>query len=530
MKKISDFFKKIKKWTETHKTLFALIVTLIFVASQIPFLINHEVWNDEATSWQLSKEIDLGNFYEINSAEPHPPLWQLVLAPFSKLGFPIITLNIISLVFVAAAVFLVTRFASMSFFTKFIFFVSAAFFYFLPIISRDYSMIPLALALICIVYKDRHEKPFLYGLALTFLSQTHFLMYGLLAALALMYILELIFKKDKHVFKRLILFIIPLLISVATVVPLITNSMNNQAILTEKTFENTPTERRDPFYPNVVLNFFGTQNETLDYLFVILLVFVGISFFIKNQKTFFFLVCGVGFWFYVMGCVYKNYEILSPKVAIIPLMIFAIVWLNCLEKKESKVESFVTRHSELIKVLHSKVTKDWYIVFATIFALSTFINTFTFAIDDYHRPFSNAKEVASFINEKMEPGSVAIEADPGSIFGSAVKAYIKNDVTIYNYVLGREEKAIDVLKYDNETVSKYHEKYNDGIKNEDLEKLLADMSTKYEHVYLFIVPPSCNSNYSDLLKVLNKYELLEVFNEKVYMDIPHTRSAVYKIK
>ena len=47
---------------KTHKTAFCAYSHTLFVASQIPFLINHEVWNDEATSWQLSKEINLRNF------------------------------------------------------------------------------------------------------------------------------------------------------------------------------------------------------------------------------------------------------------------------------------------------------------------------------------------------------------------------------------------------------------------------------------------------------------------------------------
>lgn len=524
-------FKRLKTWVETHKTLFALIITLIFIISQIPFLLNHEIWNDEATSWQLSKEITLGNFYEVNSAEPHPPLWQLVLAPFSKLGFPIITLNIISLVFVALAIFLIVRFAKMSFFSKFIFFVSAAFFYFFPIISRDYSMVPLAIALVCIVYERRHEKPLLYGLALTFLSQTHFLMYGLLVPLALGYIIEIFVEKDKKPLKNLAVFALPLIISVLTIIPLITSSMNNQAILTGKTFENTPVEQRDPFFENVVMSFFGADNSALETLLIVVFILTAIAFFAKNQKTALYLFSGVGFWLFVMGNVYKNYEVFAPKVALILLMVFAIVWINQIEddKKENKIEKLLMK-SEVIKFLNTKVTRNWYLVAALLMAFLTLPNTFTYAFDDFHRPFSNAKEVASFINEKVEKGSVVIEADPGSIFGSAVKAYIENDVTIYNNVLGREEAAIDVLKYDDETVGRYHEKYKEGIKKEDLEKLFSEMSEKYEHVYYFTVPPSCNSDNSELNEVLEKYERLEVFNNEICLDTTHTISAVYKIK
>ncbi len=532
MKKISVFFKGVKKWANTHKTLFSLIVTLLFIASQIPFLINHEIWNDEATSWQLSKEINLGNFYEVNSAEPHPMLWQLVLAPFSKLGFPIITLNIISLLFVAAAVFLVTRYAKMSFFTKFIFFVSAAFFYFLPIISRDYSMIPLALVLVCLAYEKRHEKPLLYGLALTFLSQTHFLMYGLLFMFILGYIIEVVSEKDGKVLKTLAIFLLPLIISGLTSLPIVINSMNNQAILTEKVFENTPEEARDPFFENLIWSFFGSDNMGLEILFIVLLSFTAITFFIKNQKTFIYLAGGVFFWFFVMCNVYKNYEVFAPKVALILLIIFAVIWLNVIEdtKKPNKVEK-VLMNSEIIKFLNTKVTRDWHIVFAVILALATTPNTFSFAIDDFHYPFSNSKEIASYINEKIESGSVIVEGEP-TMITSAVDAYIENDVTIYSVFLGREKTRLDNLKYDNATLDNKREKYDEGIKVEDLGKILDELSEKYEHVYYIGISPSCNSSYLSETRTAidNTFEKLENFNTEEYLDTGHYRAIMYKIK
>ena len=532
MKKISEFFKGVKNWVKNHKTLFALIVTLLFVASQIPFLINHEIWNDEATSWQLSKEINLGNFYEINSAEPHPILWQLVLAPFSKLGFPTITLNIISLFFVAAAVFLVTRYMKTSFFTKFIFFVSAAFFYFLPIISRDYSMIPLALATVCLAYEKRHEKPFLYGLALTFLSQTHFLMYGLLFLLIIGNIIEVVSKKDGKILKVLAVFLLPLAISGLTSLPIVINSMNNQAILTEKAFENTPEDARDPFFENLIWSFFGTENMGLEILFIALLSFVAITFFIKNQKTFIYLAGGIFFWFFVMSNIYKNYEVFAPKVALILLMVFAIIWLNAIEdnKKPNTVEK-VLMNSEIIKFLNKKVTRDWHVVFAVILALATIPNAFSFAIDDFHYPFSNSKEIASYINEKIESGSVIVEGEP-TMITSAVDAYIENDVTIYSVFLGREKTSLDNLKYDNESYDLKREKYEEGVSKEEIGKILDELSEKYEHVYYIGISPSCNSNYFTEVRnaIENTFEKVENFNTEEYLDTGHYRATMYKIK
>ena len=106
MKKVSDFFGKIKKWMDNHKTIVALFVTAAFVLVHIPLILSHEYSNDEGVVWELSKDINLTNIYEVNSVEPHPLLWEIILAPFSQSGLPIITMDYISLVVVALAVFL----------------------------------------------------------------------------------------------------------------------------------------------------------------------------------------------------------------------------------------------------------------------------------------------------------------------------------------------------------------------------------------------------------------------------------------
>ena len=523
-------FRRLKQWSESHKTLIAIIVALLFAVSQIPLLLNHEIWNDEATSWQLSREINLGNFYEVNSAEPHPILWQLILAPFSKANFPIITLNIISLAFVTAAVFVIFRFSKMNFFIKLAFLLSSSFFYFIPVISRDYSLVPLALALICIAYKSRHEKPFLYGLSLAFLSQTHFLMYGFMGALAIGYVVEIIVKKPgkKEFFKESLKFSLPILISIALVVPIVINSFNNQAIITEKAFTNVPTEYRDPFIPNVILNFCGHYNSFAEMILAALLALTAITFFIKNQKTFLYLLAGVGFWFFVMGTIYKGYSLLAPKVALMPLMMFATIWLNHIEDKkdENKVEKFLM-HSEIIKFLHVRITRNWYLVFAMVVVLVTIPYAFSYAKEDMNRPFSNAKEIAGFIN-RVEPGSVIIEGDASSILRSAVNAYIENDVTIYNNILGRVEEKMDYLKYDNDTLSRNME-FSTSSK-EELKELFDKMKNEYEYVYFITTPPSCKNKTTDLMEALEGYKEVARFNDEQYLDIAHARIVVYKIK
>ena len=519
-------FRKVKDWVKTHKTAFALIVTALFVLVHIPIAINHENWNDEAISYALSREINLTNIYEINDAEPHPLLWQLILAPFSKMGLPVDVMSFISLAFVALAVFLFIRFAPMNFFIKLVFLLSNSFFYFAPIISRDYSLIPLAICLVCIAYQKRHEKPFIYGLTIAFLTQTHFLMYGFAAALGFGFVIEEVFKKEtiKDMLKKIFLFALPVLLSLASVVPIVINSYNNQAIISGKAYERTPEEYLDPFYPNVILNYFGADSETYEIATIVVFVIFAIVLLSKSVRAAIYFIVGEGFWFYVMGNIYKGYDVLSPKAALITMIIMASIWLASLEESKKNFMDL----SEIVKLAKIYTKGKSYLVAGTLIALLTIPHAVAFAVDDMNKPFSNAKDIASAINE-FEDGSLVIQADAASIIDTVTREHVTKNVIFYNYMLNKVEEPEDYLKYDNRIVGTYQEHAN--ITNEELESLISAASEAYEHVYYFTASPHCSSLSKENVEILNKYERLAIFNEDTeYLDLSRASVSLYKIK
>jgi hypothetical protein len=73
------------------------------------------------------------------------------------------------------AVFLLLKMAPFSLKTKIVIVASSAFMYFLPVISRDYCLIALALVCVCITYQHRMARPIMYALALALLLQSHYL-------------------------------------------------------------------------------------------------------------------------------------------------------------------------------------------------------------------------------------------------------------------------------------------------------------------------------------------------------------------
>ena len=71
--------------------------------------------------------------------------------------------------------------------------------YLYPAISRCYCLIPLAVVLMAIYYKDRKDNPKPFLLSLIFLANTHVIMFGMVGIVLLDYLVELLLdiKKDK---------------------------------------------------------------------------------------------------------------------------------------------------------------------------------------------------------------------------------------------------------------------------------------------------------------------------------------------
>ena len=88
---LKDFYKNNKK--VIYWTIFVLygIINLI-----LTFL--HEPWRDEIHAWLMAKELSVVDLFLESKFDGHPILWHLLLMPFAKLNFPIITLNLISFI------------------------------------------------------------------------------------------------------------------------------------------------------------------------------------------------------------------------------------------------------------------------------------------------------------------------------------------------------------------------------------------------------------------------------------------------
>lgn len=119
-------------------------------------------------------------------------LWYLILKPFTMLGFPIKTMNVISIIFMTLAVYLFLKYVDANKWLKILIVFGGSMFYYNAVNARTYSLVCLAIVLIDITYKNRKEHPYKYNLQLLLLTQTHILTCGFIAGFWLVEVYEMI--------------------------------------------------------------------------------------------------------------------------------------------------------------------------------------------------------------------------------------------------------------------------------------------------------------------------------------------------
>lgn len=165
---------------------------IIFFILNIILLFYHETWLDEIQAWELQKNNNIIEIYNHCKAEGHPMMWYLILKPFTMLGFPIKTMNVISIIFMTLAVYLFLRYVDTNKWLKILIVFGGSMFYCNAVNARTYSLVCLAMVLIDITYKNRKEHPYKYNLQLLLLTQTHILTCGFIAGFWLVEVYEMI--------------------------------------------------------------------------------------------------------------------------------------------------------------------------------------------------------------------------------------------------------------------------------------------------------------------------------------------------
>ena len=154
--------------------MYAVLFTYVAINAVLVYF--HEPWRDEAQSYLLCRDLNLGQLLAQMHVEGHSCLWLLLCFPWIKLGAPIFVQNVISLAICSFAAWIVLFKSPLPVYTNVAIVFSQALFYFFAVIARCYALIPLALFLNVWAFPNRKKRPYMYALTIALLIQTHLFM------------------------------------------------------------------------------------------------------------------------------------------------------------------------------------------------------------------------------------------------------------------------------------------------------------------------------------------------------------------
>lgn len=139
-----------------------------------------------------------GDTFEIPHYEGHPPLWDLILLPFAKLGAPYeLSLAIVNIFFMTLAVAVLLFKSPFPKLIRCLLPFNFFLFYQYGVISRPYCIFVLAIFLAAVCYKNRNENPVKYLLCLALMCAVH--SYGIMIAggLCIVWLIEIFIEYKK---------------------------------------------------------------------------------------------------------------------------------------------------------------------------------------------------------------------------------------------------------------------------------------------------------------------------------------------
>lgn len=411
---------KIKNFVFNNKFNFLLL--FLYFAITFITMLHHEIWRDEAQVWCLVRDLNFFEAFNFARMEGHPFLWYLLIMPLAKLKLPVESMQTVSLLFVwAGAVWFIFK-APFNNFIKTIFLFSAGMLYYMPIVARNYCLIPIFLFMTAYFYNQRKEKPFIYAISITLLSQTHVLMLGFCSILALFFGIEQIHEayKEKN-YKQLMPLLILALNFMFLLFTFIGSTTSNVVVVNNIAENHSMTEtlvKIAAFYFPFIASFPIT-------IYFVALIFLSMlaGLFICNKKMFAIFFFSLGFQVYVLNKFWFE-GIPYQKVFLIILILVFCLWIIETNKNDKKLANKIFEISAIIILLMGLDSS--YPAIAT----------------DIKYNFSGAKEIANYVKENLNDeetfGIIGLTytISPLSAYLPDKKLYeyrFKNYITFYDF-------------------------------------------------------------------------------------------------
>lgn len=318
MREFSQFFIK-------NKLNFLLVTCWLLIV--IPAIIHHEIWYDEIISYHVVKTLNFPELlHNLQISEGHPPLWYLLQYPFVKFGCSPVILKFLSFIFVFSSVCYLLFRSKFNILVKFLFLFSSCMLYLLPVISRNYALIPVFAFLLADLYPNRHKHPLIYSLLLLIISQIHILLWGFCIICTLLFLYEFLidYLKDKsfiesykaHSFSILILFS-DFVLTLYFFRFFIFNHRSGEYAVNIYLFKEFFT-----FIP-AELHIYGF----IYYLFIISIITFILSLLFLNKKVFLIFISFFFSFEFILLVIYQMFGVPLQKICIFFIMIIFAYWL-----------------------------------------------------------------------------------------------------------------------------------------------------------------------------------------------------------
>jgi len=445
MKTISDFNIKISK-----KTVITLLITAVYALITLIFVAHHEIWSDEAQVWLFLQNHSFTQLFTVFLTKSNQPfLFYALIFPLVKLGFSIASMQIICWTSMCASVFLLWQFSPFNPITKFLITLSSGFLYFFPVIARTYSILPLLLFLLAIIYHKQNKYPITYAIILGCVANTHIIMFCFAGCLFLMFLYEN-FKRFKIPSNKIIIASMIIFLSLAAV----TIQMHNCSAT--NTYISNPTinfHESYKFIHNFLINIYdnGAIYENSSYKLIgefinnnnlyiftnifVLSIIVSLFVLLYKINIFLFLGCLLSILFQLTAYIVKYPVILPNRLFCSILIVIFYLWLALIYIKENP-----------IRIKNKKLVNYSNIILAALMFI-TIPNGIRFIISDIRNNYSSGEEMANFIKNNIKKNSsVLLTSKP--MCSMSVSYYLNDRDLLFN---GKPIKfAPETLKSDDQ--------------------------------------------------------------------------------
>ena len=414
---------------ESKKTLFKnIIYTILYAVFTLIIVLHHETWADEAQVWLLAKHLSIFDFslFKHLVNEGHPSFFYILMMPFAKMNMSIIFMQIFCWICMVCSVFLFLQYSPFNKFAKFSIITSAGFLYFFPVIARSYSILPLLVFLLAILYPKSNKHPFWYAALIFMLANTHIIMLGFCGLLTLDFLYKNLIKiekeTDKSTLKKYaVAFGVMCLGLLAVVLQLHGTTSSNVVIKIDTTGLSVSVLKVisqffinsvDNQWPDIGQIMFPLLNVPLIMLSVILYIVLLIALLIKNTKLFLIAFFSILFQLiiYILG---YNHWIFVTRIFCAHIILIFCLWLMLQQENISAK----------FKIIINSVI--------TLFFIFTLMNGIKYSILDIKYNYSGAKETAQWIKNNIDKNTSVIitDNDPHAI---SVVYYLNGANEIYS--------------------------------------------------------------------------------------------------